>query len=127
MFRTSGVPGTPDADFTIADVGADTFEVFVQVIRKVSQILQNNRFYLNREKCQFMPERLHILGHIITNEVILMDPTKIESINNFPVPNTKKKLQQFIGMVNYLSPFCPKLAEELSPLTSIQGSTQQHK
>ena len=108
-------------------IGADIFEELVQVIREVCQILQDNGFYLNREKCQFMSERLHILGHIITNEGIVMDLTKIESINNFPVPNTKKKLQQFIGMVNYLSPFCYKLAEELSPLTSIQGFIQQHK
>jgi len=71
-----------------------------------------------------MPERLHILEHIITNEGILMDTTKIESINSYPVFNIKKKLQQFMGMVNYPLSFCPKIAVELSPLTSIQGSIQ---
>ena len=71
---------------------ADTFKELVQIIREVCQIVQDNGFYLNREKCQFMPKRLQVLGHIITNERILMDPTKIESIKSFPVPNTKKKL-----------------------------------
>jgi len=34
-----------------------------------------------------------------------MDTTTIESINSSPIPNTKKKLQLFIGIVRDLSPF----------------------
>ena len=108
-------------------IGTDTYEEHKQVVREILQILKDQGFYLNNKKCQIRPDKLEVLEFILTTEGLRMDHHKVDTIASFPEPKTKKKLQQFISMVNYLSRFCPRLTEKGESLTSIQESTQQHK
>ena len=42
---------------------------------------------------------------------------KVKAITEMPKPTTLKDLQTFLGMVQYLSKFSPRIAEIAEPLT----------
>ena len=39
-------------------------------------------------------------------------PEKLEDLQNMPYPTCKKELQEFLGLITYLSPFIPNLADK---------------
>ncbi|KAF9761266.1 Retrovirus-related Pol polyprotein from transposon [Nosema granulosis] len=47
-----------------------------------------------------------------------MDPKRVDAIKNMPLPNTKKKLQSFLGLVNYCARFIKDLHRDSSYLYS---------
>ena len=43
---------------------------------------------VNAEKCEFVKEKVKVLGYIVSKNGILLDPAKITLINNMSPPNT---------------------------------------
>ena len=70
----------------------------------------------NKNKCQFHKNSIVFLGHIISSEVIRVDPSKTDAITKMFILQSLTELQRFFGMVNYLSKFIPNLAEVTAPL-----------
>ena len=66
---------------------------------------------LNLSKCQFRKSELKYLAHILTSEGIKPDTDKVDSIRHFPTPTTKSEVSKLLGLITYLSKFCPDLAE----------------
>jgi hypothetical protein len=56
---------------------------------------------LKAEKCYFEKEEIEFLGLIISEKGIRMDPYKVKAITDWPIPTTKRELQQFLGFVNF--------------------------
>jgi hypothetical protein len=48
-----------------------------------------------------------------------MDPTKITSIVEFPQPNLVKKLQSFLGLINFSLRFIPHLSMITAPMRQL--------
>ena len=46
------------------------------------------------------------------------DPEKCDKIKSKPIP-ANRELQQFLGMIQYLNPFIPKLSSKTAPLRSL--------
>lgn len=56
---------------------------------------------LNPGKCNFLQQELIYLGHFISEEGVRPDPSKIESVNNWPVPTTADEVKRFVAFANY--------------------------
>ncbi|KAF9763214.1 Retrovirus-related Pol polyprotein from transposon [Nosema granulosis] len=85
--------------------------------KHVSQVIQTVNgveLFLNREKCEFGKTEIKILGHVINAEGVKIDPTRILAIKNMKVPETKKELESFLGMINYCSRFLRNLSDDTS-------------
>jgi len=91
------------------------------------KVLEKVGMWFNKDKCEILPKRLHILGFIMTEHGLEPDPTKIDSIKQYPRPTTRKQLQRFMGIVNYLRIFCPNLAVKAGPLSELQDETKRFK
>jgi len=63
----------------------------------------------------------------MTEHMLEPDPTKIDSIRQYSRPTTRKKLQRFMGIVNYLRIFCLNLVVKAGPLLELQGETKRFK
>lgn len=50
-------------------------------------------------------------------------PDKVAAITQMPTPQNKQALLLFIGMVNYLSPFCPNLSSVIQLLRVLTQHT----
>ena len=107
-------------------IGTHTLEEHKAVTRAVCRLLKKNGLWFNKKKCQTLPARMDLLGHILTKHGLEADPTKIKQVNQFPKPVNRKQLQKFIGVVNYLRKFAPNLAAVAAPLSELQGSTQEY-
>ena len=74
---------------------------------------------LNPRKFKFKCTMVPFFGNVVSDQGILPDPKKVQSIKNWPSPKSFKELQSFLGAVNYLSKFIPELSSLKSPLQGL--------
>ena len=72
---------------------------------------------LNKAKFEYKCQSLKFIGHVLTQEGLQSDPSKVEAINKMPEPTDVSGVQRFLGMVKYLAKFLPSLSEDTEPLT----------
>ena len=51
-----------------------------KIVRRILQVLQENKLYLKLAKCEFEKTRIEYLGLIISHNSIEMDPVKVEAV-----------------------------------------------
>ena len=78
---------------------SDSIKEHVDHIRIMFDILRKEKLYLGLSKMQFFAEELKILGHIIDDKGISMDPHKVDKVLNWKMPTNKDLLRSFIGAV----------------------------
>ena len=66
---------------------------------------------LNPDKCEFGKSEVTFYGNVVSNQGFKPDPCKVDAIVKMPAPSNKTELSSFLGMVNYLAPYIPKLSE----------------
>ena len=54
--------------------------------------------YAKLRKWDFYKNRIHYLGHIISDEGIYVDPEKIEAIMNWPTSRNLTNVRYFMGL-----------------------------
>jgi hypothetical protein len=100
-------------------VFSQSVQEHMQHLREISKRLQNASFYLKLNKCQLMQKSIKLLRHTIENGKIIPAPEKIQRIIDWEIPKTKKQLQAFIGLVNYVAPHLLHAATVTAPLTEL--------
>jgi hypothetical protein len=97
-------------------IHSKTLEEHVEHILEVLQRLKEANLRLNAEKCTWCAKEIKILGHIVKNNSVSMDPAKIESIKTWNNPKTVKQLQKFLGLCNYYKRFVENFSKIAAPL-----------
>ena len=72
---------------------------------------------LNKEKCEIGKTELKFLSHVIDQNGIKAEPEKVQAIQEMRPPENVSDLRRFIGMINQLGKFSPKLSELSQPLS----------
>ena len=93
----------------------------MKLIAAISNKLKGAQFYTSRKKSEFFAPRIEVLGHIIDDEGLKPDTKKIAKSKAWTTPTTKRQLQEFLGVVNYISKFLPHLATLTAPLMALTG------
>ncbi|KAJ8866838.1 hypothetical protein PR048_032699 [Dryococelus australis] len=62
---------------------------------------------------------MKFLGHVLSDKGIQPDPENIEAIERLKKPQSITELQRFMGMINYLSKFIPRVAERSALLRKL--------
>ena len=86
-----------------------------QVMNKAKEV--GMRF--NPSKCQFKCEEVKFFGMVLNRQGVVPDPAKIEALLKLPEPKSEALLQSFLGMINYLSRFEPKITNLTHRLRSL--------
>ncbi|XP_066953257.1 uncharacterized protein [Macrobrachium rosenbergii] len=84
-------------------------------VRRVLQILKENRFTVRKDKCKWAKPVVEFLGHQISPGGIKPLPIKVQAVTDFPKPTAIKAVQEFTGMISYYHRFAPNLAEIVAP------------
>ena len=62
------------------------------------------------------------MGHLLASSGLKPDPEKVRAVKEMPVPGGATRgekvnaVQRFLGFVNYLAKFLPKLSDACEPL-----------
>ena len=75
---------------------------------------------LNYEKLIVKKKEVKFFGNIYSAEGVKADPDKIAAITAMRPPETKTEVKSFLGMVNYLQQFLPKLSEQTKVLRNLE-------
>eukprot|EP00253_Pinus_taeda_P010803 PITA_10803 len=74
---------------------------------------------LNPTKSIFALTSGKLLGHIISEEGIRIDPNRVSAISKLDLPRSKKEVQSFLGKVNFVRRFIPNFAEVVKHITKM--------
>jgi len=74
-------------------------------LRITLQILRENQLYAKLNKCSFYQKQLLNLGHIISEEGVTVDPTKMKAIQEWPTPRNVSEVRSFMGLTGYYRRF----------------------
>ena len=66
---------------------------------------------------------IRCLGHLLSGEGISLSPTKIEQIEGWPLPNTGKELQSFLGLATFVRHHVRHFADITAPLEAVKNDT----
>ena len=82
-------------------IATPTHDEHFNVLNNVFTLLTNANLKINLRKSNFCAESINFLSQTLNSEFIHPQSKKIDAINNFSLPNTKKQLQSFLGLCNY--------------------------
>ena len=82
---------------------------------------------VNPSKCELGVTQLNFLGHRVNSQGIQPLPEKVQVIQDFPQPQTQRKLHEFLSLVNFYHRFIPHGAELLQPLHALLTSVKDSK
>ncbi|KAK4509772.1 uncharacterized protein ATC70_007074 [Mucor velutinosus] len=103
-------------DIIIAGVD---FEHYKVAVKTVIDRLTEAKLILQPSKCHFMQRKVRLLGFVVDEKGIRVDKSKCTNVANWPVPSTKKQVQQFMGLVNYLRSHIPMIYRVAAPITDL--------
>ncbi|MCO5567926.1 hypothetical protein L7F22_021622 [Adiantum nelumboides] len=74
---------------------------------------------LNPDKCHVAEKEVVLLGHVISQEGIKVDPSRVQAILDLPPPNSARQVITFVQKVRYMSCFIHLLSQIISPLQEL--------
>jgi hypothetical protein len=102
---------------------SETLEEHIEHIKKIIDVLKEQKFYLNSKKFQLLKPELKVLGHVVDDEGIRMDPDKVNSALAWKVPTNRDLLRGFLGSVGYLTNDLALIRIPMGILHGLTGDT----
>ena len=100
-------------------VFSDSVEDHMKHINTVFDVLRKECLFLSPNKMQFFAEELKILGHVVDDNRIRMDPYKVDKVVSWKTPMNEDLLRSFIGAVGFLAPNCKGIRIPMGQLSSL--------
>ena len=80
---------------------AKSHESQIVLLEKVFKCLRQYNLKLNIAKSTFDAGEVSYLGYTINGDGIKPGAEKLEAVKNFQIPDSIKKIQEFVGLANY--------------------------
>uniref|UniRef100_A0A251V6N1 Putative reverse transcriptase domain, Ribonuclease H-like domain protein n=1 Tax=Helianthus annuus TaxID=4232 RepID=A0A251V6N1_HELAN len=90
-----------------------------QHLRLILELLRKEQLYAKFSKCDFWLREVHFLGHVVNKDGTHVDPSKVDSIRNWPAPRTPTEIRQFLGLAGYYRRFIKDFSKIAQPLTML--------
>ncbi|GAU39327.1 hypothetical protein TSUD_60780 [Trifolium subterraneum] len=97
-------------------VKSGTEEEHVEYLSKMFQRLRKYRLRLNPNKCTFGVRSGKLMGFIVSQKGIEVDPDKVRAIREMSAPQTEKQVRGFLGRLNYISRFISHMTATCGPI-----------
>jgi len=97
-------------------VKSGTEEEHVENLSKMFQRLRKYKLRLNPNKCTFGVRSGKLLGFIVSQKGIEVDPDKVRAVREMPAPKTEKQVSGFLGRLNYISRFISHMTATCGPI-----------
>ncbi|KAJ1040699.1 hypothetical protein NDA10_002716 [Ustilago hordei] len=106
---------------------SDTGEAHVKHVTEILTRLRSNRLFAKLSKCEFHTKTVEFLGYIIKPTGIEMDPEKVRTVKEWPMPESIHDIQRFLGFANFYRRFIAHFARIAKPLTALVKPIERFK
>ena len=94
-------------------------EEHAEHLRIVLTRLRDNQLYAKFSKCEFWLNKIPFLGHVLSGDGILVDPTKVQEVLEWKAPTTVTEVQSFLGLAGYYRRFISDFSKIAKPMTRL--------
>lgn len=98
---------------------SDTWSAHMERIGALFNRLAEGRLTVNLAKCEFARATVTYLGRQVGQGEVRPLRAKVQAIDRYPAPATKKELMRFLGLVGYYQGFCRNFSTVVAPLTDL--------
>ena len=88
-------------------------------LEKLFQRLREANLKLKPSKCSILQKCVAFLGYVVSETGIGTDPSKIEAVQNWPVPTNLRQCRAFVGLCQYYRRFVPNFSTIAAPLHAL--------
>ncbi|XP_057952939.1 uncharacterized protein LOC131147187 [Malania oleifera] len=96
-------------------------------LEKLFERLRKCQLKLNPEKCTFGATSGKLLGFIVSEKGIEVDPDKVKAIREMPSPKSEKEVRSFLGRLNYIAHFISQLTTTCEPIFKLLRKNNPEK
>ena len=104
---------------------SDTLKEHQQHVLKVLEKLSEKTLYIKKKKSRFEVQEVKFLEYVIWPEQIEKDSKKTQAVRDWSTLRRVKKVQSFLGLVNYYWKFVPNYSQVAEPLTHLTQKTEE--
>jgi len=88
-------------------------------LRIVLTRLREHQLYAKFNKCEFWLKKVPFLGHILSEEGISVDPSKVQEVLDWKAPTSVHEVRSFLGLAGYYRRFIPDFSKIAKPMTKL--------
>jgi hypothetical protein len=78
-----------------------------------------HQLYAKFSKCELWIDEASFLGHVISPEGIMVDPSKVQDVLNWKPPTFVTQVQSFLGLAGYYRSFILNFSKIVKPITKL--------
>ena len=108
-------------------IATETEEKHVEVFAQLIARLHQANLTLGAKKCFIGRKSVKFLGHVVSEEGLAPDPSKILAISALTLPKTAKDMAAAIGLMGYYRKFVLNYSKVEAPLRDMRKSPERWK
>eukprot|EP01135_Chromosphaera_perkinsii_P008331 Nk52_evm10s1271 gene=Nk52_evmTU10s1271 len=101
-------------------VMSETVEEHIEHVNEVLRRLTAENWKVSKNKCEFGYRKLQVLGKIIGDGKIAVDPAKREKILNWDFPERGKDVEQVLGLLSWIRNHIPHYQQLIHPWSGMK-------
>ena len=106
-------------------VFSKTVDEHIVRLKSVFARLKEAGLKIKPSKCHFLKSTVCYLGHVISKNGVQTDQEKVKCVYDWPVPQTQRELQSFLGLTSYYRRFVKIFAHIASPLHALSNKGKE--
>ena len=94
-------------------------ELHAKHLRLVLEVLQAHWLYAKLSKCEFWLREVAFLGHVISGNGIVVDPTEVDAVMKWCQLTSISEVRSFLSLAGYYRRFIKDFLKIAVPLTNL--------
>lgn len=100
-------------------VVSESFEKHIFVQEEVYRRQRETNITVSFAKCQFCRPEMRLLGYVIDENGLHVDPDEVRATLRLPVPKSVSEVRRIIGTFSWYRRFIPDFSTIISPMTAL--------